>query len=528
MSVEKDVPVPVRDGCVLAADVFRRADDRAAPVILTMGPYGKDIHFHDFNAAAYETVEERGPFMNWETVNPEWWVPQGYAVVRVDQRGTGGSPGRMALQAPQEYDDLHDVVEWAADQPWSTGRVALMGISYYAMNQWHVAALRPRGLAAIVPWEGAVDLYREWAYHGGILSNGFTDAWWPRQITGNQHGLGDADPRTALPGNADLPAELRAHPLLDEFYAARRADLAAIEVPVLSAGNWGGFALHLRGNIEGWLGAGTAHKWLEVHAGNHFAPFYSTESRAYQQRFLDHWLIGADNGWPQEPPVKLFIRTASGGHWRHEQEWPIARAAWTRLHLDARDGSLASGTVDTAGRASYPAPDGGATFLSAPMADDLEITGPSTLHLWVASSTPDMDVFVTVDNIDPTGAVVPFEDASGMPGPVTKGWLRASHRALDAEASRPYRPVLTHRDPQPLVPGEPTRRAIEVMPTSMVFEKGHRIRLTVRAGDAGEPTRFTHDAPVARDPARLAGDNPVLTGPAHPSHWLAPVIPAAG
>lgn len=523
ISIERDVRIPARDGVPLAADVFRRADGVRAPVILTMGPYGKDIHFEDFNAAAYATVEERGPHMNWETVNPDWWVPQGYAVVRVDQRGTGGSPGRMELNGPQEYDDLYDAIGWAAAQPWSTGRVALMGISYYAMNQWHVAALRPPGLAAIVPWEGAVDLYRDMAYHGGILSNAFIDAWWPRQITGNQHGLGAADPRVALPTNADLPAQLREHPLLDEFYAARRADLAAIEVPVLSAGNWGGFALHLRGNIEGFLDAGTPHKWLEVHAGNHFAPFYSAASRAYQKRFLDHWLTGAENGWRDEPPVKLFVRTPTGGRWRHEQEWPIARTRWTALHLDAAAGGLGVDTP-TPAAVDYPAPGGGTTFTSAPMPADTEITGPSTLALWVASTTTDMDVFVTVDVIGPDGTAATFEDASGLQGPVTKGWLRASHRELDDQASLPHRPVHRHRRLLPLVPGEPTRLDVEIMPTSIVVERGWRMRLTVRAGDDGEPTRFGHDDPLDR--AHAVGENTVLTGGAHASHWLVPVVPA--
>lgn len=523
VKILKNAPVPVRDGTALAADVFH-ADDEPRPVILTMGPYGKDIHFEDFNAAAYSTVEERGPYMNWETVNPEWWVPAGYTVVRVDQRGTGASPGRMELQGPQEYDDLVDVIAWAADQPWSTGRVALMGISYYAMNQWHVAALRPRGLAAIVPWEGAVDLYREWAYHGGILSNVFTDAWWPRQITGNQHGLNDldgADPTRALPTNADFPAQLREHPLLDDFYAAREADLSRIEVPVLSSGNWGGFALHLRGNIEGWLAAGTDLKWLEVHHGNHFAPFYSSESRAYQKRFLDRFLLDADSGWDDEPPVKLFIRTSSGGSWRAEQEWPLARTAWTSFHLS--DSGLSEAAPSEASTATYDGRSGGTLFESEPLTEDVEVTGPSSLRVWVSTTGSDADLFVTLDNVLPDGTLATFEDASGMPGPVTKGWLRASHRELDRLASTDYRPVHTHTTPVPLEPHTPVAVDIEVMPTSMVFEAAHRIRLTIRSCDDGEPTRFRHDDPAGRE---ALGDTVTLHfGPNHPSYWLAPVIP---
>ncbi|MGP3533649.1 CocE/NonD family hydrolase [Microbacterium sp. RD1] len=520
----KDVEIRLRDGVVLRADVFTGLDGAPQPVILTMGPYGKDIHFEDFNPAAFATIEERGPYLNWETVNPAWWVPQGYTVVRVDERGTGRSEGRMHLLSPREFEDYVEVVEWAADQPWSTGDVGLMGISYYSINQWQVAARRPRGLRAIVPWEGLVDLYREFHYHGGIRNSGFSEAWWVRQITGNQNGLGDADPRQTLPGNVDLMREQREHAWMDDYYAERTADLSRIEVPLLSAGNWGGYALHLRGNIEGYLAAGSTQKWLEVHAGNHFAPFYSSESRAYQKRFLDHFLKGAQNGWDDEPPVKLFIRDSRGGTWRYEDEWPLARTIWTTFALDAGRGALSTEPSADA-EISFPGLTGGVEFLSEPLTEDLEVTGPSALRLWVSSTTSDADLFVTLDNIRPDGTVATFEDASGLQGPVTKGWLRASHRVLDADASTEYRPVHAHRGATLLVPGEPTLLEIEIMPTSMIFEKGHRIRLSVKGGDDGENTRFLHDDPVDRDPARLGGTVTVYTGGSRASSWLAPVIP---
>lgn len=223
--------------------------------------------------------------------------------------------------------------------------------------------------------------------------------------------------------------------------------------------------------------------------------------------------------------MKLFIRDSTGGTWRHEQEWPIARTAWTRFHLDAGAGSLSTSEPDTTGEHTYAGLTGGTVFLSEPLTEAVEITGPSKLALWVSASAADMDVFVTLDNILPDGSAATFEDASGMAGPVTKGWLRASHRALDEAASTDYRPVHTHVDPQPLAAGEPVLLDIEVMPTSMVFEVGHRIRVSVRAGDDGEPTRFRHDDPVDRDPSRFAGDNTLHSGPGHQSYWLAPVIP---
>lgn len=527
--IEKDVAVPARDGTVLRADVFRPPGAGPFPVLLVHGPYGKDIHFADFNEHAYGLLDEAGPYMTWETPNPEWWVPRGYALVRVDQRGTGHSDGRMALFSPSEWEDYYDAIEWAGAQSWSTGRVGLLGISYYAIGQWHVAAMQPPSLAAIVPWEGAVDVYRDWTRHGGIHSNVFTDAWWVRQITGNQSALppGAENPGSAVDGNADLPQEFREHPLDDEFYRARAIDLSKIEVPVLSSGNWTSYQLHLRGNVEGYLGAGSEHKWLEIHDGNHFTPFYTEASREYQKRFLDRFVAGDESAWQDEPPVRLTIRGSQGSFVRTEQEWPIARTIWTSLYLDASTGSL-SATPPAASSISYPAPEGAVTFLTSPFDEDVEVTGPSALHVWVEADTEDMDLFVTVIDIGPDGKEVTFEDASGIGnrGPVVKGWLRVSHRELDEELSTPYRPYHPHTSRQPLSPGDPVLASVEILPTSRVFARGHRLGLVVQAQDRSDPTRFLHKDPTDRAPDVFAGTNTVHSGGDRASYLLVPVIPA--
>lgn len=531
MVVEKDLPVTTRDGTVLRADVFRPDGPGPFPALLVHGPYGKDIHFADFNAHAYDLVDESGPRMTWETPNPDWWVPRGYALVRVDQRGTGHSQGRMELFSPTEFEDYYDVVEWAGIQHWSTGRVGLLGISYYAIGQWHVAAMRPPHLAAIVPWEGAVDLYRDWARHGGILSNAFTDAWWLRQITGNQYALpGDAqNPGRAVAGNADLPTDLRAHELLDEWFAARSVDLSAITVPVLSSGNWTSYQLHLRGNVEGYLGAGSEHKWLEIHDGNHFTPFYSEASRLYQKRFLDRFVAGDESAWQDEPPVRLTVRDPRGSFVRTENEWPIARTRWTELHLDAETGALLADPRPGTSATTYPVVDGAATFLTTPFTSDVEITGPSALHVWLSADAVDADLFVTMIDIGPDGKEVTFEDASGVGnrGPVVKGWLRASHRALDEERSSPYRPVHRHTTKEALVPGEPVLLSVELLPTSLVFGPGHRLGIVLQAQDRSDPTRFLHTAVTDRDPAVFRGTHTVHTGARYGSTLVLPVIPGA-
>jgi putative CocE/NonD family hydrolase len=167
MRIEWDAPITVDDGVVLRADVFGPVIDGKFPVILSCGPYGKDMAFQESRPFAWQRLLKRNPevaegsttkYQNWEVSDPEKWVPEGYAIVRVDSRGTGRSPGFVDPWSPRETKDLYDCIEWAAVQDWSNGKVGLNGISYFAMNAWQVAALRPPHLAAICAWEGAADL----------------------------------------------------------------------------------------------------------------------------------------------------------------------------------------------------------------------------------------------------------------------------------------------------------------------------------------------------------------------------------
>ena len=178
MRIDWDVPVEMDDGLVLRADVFLPVPEGRYPVILSYGPYAKGLAFQDGYAGAWERMAQNHPdvtagssnlYQNWEVVDPEKWVPHGYAVVRVDSRGCGCSPGDIDHFSPRETADFYECIEWAGVQPWSNGKIGLNGISYYAINQWHVASLQPPHLAAMCVWEGAADWYRDMTHHGGIL-----------------------------------------------------------------------------------------------------------------------------------------------------------------------------------------------------------------------------------------------------------------------------------------------------------------------------------------------------------------------
>jgi len=521
LKIERDVEIPLRGGSHLAADVFRPDGSGRFPAIITLGPYSKDIHFKDWNRTYdYAKLPERGPYMHWETVNPEWWVPQGYVVIRVDGRGTGKSPGRIRRLSDEEAADFYDAVEWAGTQPFSNGRVAVMGISYFAMNSWRVAAAQPPHLAAIVPWEGAVDTYRDASRHGGIYSNGFNRRW-ASHVREHEAGAAKAAPPPA-------PAGVTPPELFDPA-AYHVPDLAKIQVPLLSAGNWGGFGLHLRGNVEGFLGAGSPHKFLQIHCGDHVVPFYSLEGRLTQKRFLDTWLCGTDSGLTREPPIKLAIRTTSERwRWRYENEWPLARTEWTAYPLDAARGALALTAPTSVATASYTARPGApresacAKFATEPFARETEFTGPVKLKLWVSSSGDDADLFAIVRKLDAQGREVQFQGSINFGFPVAYGWQRVSHRKLDPARSTPSRPFHTHDEIQKVAPGEVVPVEIEIWPTSIVFEKGETLVLEVAAHDEPRIAPFLHDDPRDRV---LAERITLHTGGRFDAHLLLPLIP---
>jgi len=538
--VEKDVKIPLRDGTVLYGDIFRPEGAAAErfPVIMNIGPYMKDKLW----VPPPDLEEKPNPYMNWECVNPLWWCPRGYALLRVDTRGSGKSPGKSDPSSYQESLDCYDCIEWVAKLPWCNGNVGTCGISYHAAFQWRVANLNPPSLKAIVPWEGRADQYRDQAYHGGIFAMGFIARWANNNTA--LHLLGK--PRSYNPDAFDnnLLWNYMRNDLDSEYWRKNSADWSKIKVPVFSAGNWGGSSMHLRGNTEGYLSArASKFRKLRVHTGSHYHPFYAEEARIDQLRWFDYWLKGIDTGVTQEPPVKLEIRTGGSKKpyaFRFEDDWPIPRTQWTQYHLKidragsedpkAVEGELTKTAPAKAAKVSYqqsqPSRPGkmprGVSFETPPMAEDTEITGPIVLNIWVSSTGEDTDIFATLRNIGPDGNDVC--EVGQMEEPlacVTKGWLRASHRKLDMEKSLPYRPYHAHDERLWLKPGEAVECQVEIWPTSMVFKKGHKIRLDVSPADGVGTQHFTH----FHADYNAGAETTIHSGGDKPSYLLLPVIP---
>jgi uncharacterized protein len=569
MHIDWDVPIAMDDGLLLRADVFRPVEPGRYPVILSYGPYAKGLAFQEGYPSAWQRMVAEHPdvaygstnaHQNWEVVDPEKWVPDGYVCVRVDSRGAGRSPGYIDPFSPRETRDFYLCIEWAGVQSWSSGKVGLNGISYYGINQWHVASLQPPHLAAMCVWEGAADWYRDMTHHGGILST-FWGNWYDMQVKSVQYGLGERGPRSRVTGElvcgdetlsdealyrnrANFGDEVLAHPLDDAYHRSRSADWDRITVPLLSAANWGGQGLHPRGNFEGFMRAASQSKWLEVHGLEHWTHFYTDYGVALQKRFFAHFLKDDRNGWDRQPPLQLQVRHVNRFVERHEYEWPLARTRWTRFHLHADGHALARAATSAAGDVTFDALGDGVTFVSPPLEGETEITGPLAARLFVSSSTEDADLFLVFRVFTPDLREVVFMGAIDPHTPIAQGWLRASHRKLDPHLSTEHRPYHTHDERQQLQAGEIVQLDIEIWPTSIVVPAGHRIALTVRGRDYEYSKStgarlsnfknelrgcgpFLHDDPRDRPRAVYGGRTTLHLGGPHEAYVLVPVVPPA-
>jgi putative CocE/NonD family hydrolase len=542
MTVE-NVYVAMSDGVRIGAIVHRPSPEGRYPALFAISPY--QHAYNHLPAHALFPWRETGPI--------EWYVERGYAYVHADVRGSGRSEGEFGYLDRTEQRDYHELIEWIGRQPWSNGRVGGIGQSYYAVAQWHMAIQRPPSLKCIVPYDGAVDLYRDQVYHGGIY--GEFRAGWYNMVRANNL-LRAANAPTGKAMTRDLVGEMLTHQTYDDWWKERSPveRLHEIEVPVLSIGLWGKVGLHLRGNVLGYellrcpkklvvLGARTVEEAAhlfdqpEFH-GKELLPFY------------DGHLKGARNQFMEGPAVRIFVRGADVE--RTEAEWPLERARYTPFYLrqgpsgsvtSLNDGSLSREAPKSAEKPTsydYPDPEwrNGVvamgkwgpdfvgrvlTFTSEALDDDLEVTGPIRLELYASSDQPDTDFFVKLADQMPQAADQRKEGRPPAFVNVTKGWLKASHRELDPTRAMPHRPVPSHADPQPLVPGRAYRFDIEIHPASYVFKRGHRIRLELANGDSRlTDSYFAH----AYLPYKMGTDT-VYHDAERPSRLMLPVVPAS-
>ncbi len=530
MIMEKGLEVPTRDGTIIYANVFRPDAPGSYPVIISADVYGKDSIHSQFGAllsptlGAYETSD----FTAWEAPDPGYFVPNGYAVVKLALRGASGSVAHIESMGPQEAEDYYDAIEWAGTQPWSDGNVATAGVSYLAMSQWKVAQLNPPHLKAIVPWEGVSDLYRELITHGGITETTF---W--RYVMASLHRR-DLTPGTTV---EDVKELIEQHPLFDEMWQERRGDFAKITVPMYVGASFSCQGSHTRGTIQAWREASSEKKWIEIHGRKEWEVYYGREASERVLRFLDHFLRGIDNGFEETPPVRLEVRERFyDGLTRYENEWPIARTQHVPLYLDAAGAVMGTEPAGAEAEISYDSlaenlGAGGVVFTHV-FDERTELTGYMKLKLWVSTDAgDDLDLFVGLHKLDRNGDELYFPDFNNIEtGRVATGWLRVSHRELDPERSSPSQPWLRHERLQKVRPGEIVPVEIEIIPSSTLFRAGESLSVEVRGTeiplDAGMgPPPETWAPRYAHREGVNAGRHTIYTGGRYDSHLLVPVVP---
>ncbi|MFO1467438.1 MAG: CocE/NonD family hydrolase [Steroidobacteraceae bacterium] len=514
--IERDVTVTLRTGLKVQSDVFRLPDRDDLPAIICYAPFGKHPHIDLKTAFAGSDIpfDRLSPHTPFEVFDPIRWAREGFALCIVDAVGNWYSEGKACFFSRAEAESGHDIVEWFAARPWCNGKVGWGAVSYYAMTAWSVAALRPPHLAAILPWDGASDIYRECLFSGGIPIASLTHNW--MLLTG--YGLDEVE---------DTEAATFEHPLYDEFWRSRVADWSRIQVPTYAVTEWSN-NLHLRGTLEAWKQLGSERKYLDINGGKEWAEFYSEWGFERQRAFLGEFLKGESNGVSRWSPVRIALRE-DGQTWRFREEraWPLQRAQHVALYLDATDHSLRPAQPAAAAETRYLSTDESQrAVFDHRFGSRTEITGHSKLRLWIAvDGTNDADLFVAIQKLDRSGQVVPFVYSQMFnDGPAAFGWLRASHRELDLERSRPEQPWHRHERRLWLTHLQPVAVDIEIWPTNILFEAGETLRLVIQGSDI-------HKAPGSRFelrhwPLHNYGNHIIHTGGSFDSHLLIPVIPA--
>jgi predicted acyl esterase len=516
---DADVPVELRGGVTLRLNLFRPPGDGPFPVILSAHPYGKDAvptkkrggwslnnQFRIMNQPEPLRISDQ---TSWEAPDPGWWAQQGYAVINLDTRGGGHSEGRGDLLSDQEADDIAQVIAWAADQPWSNGRIGMLGVSYLALSQYKVAALNPPALKAICPWEGFTDAYRDLFAPGGITENGFARVW--LLLTNRVARL-----------NTNLAAERRKHPLRDAWWDILTPDLSKITVPMLVCTSFSDDNLHSVGSMRAFQQAGSTERHAYAHRGPKWATFYGETARQYQLAFFDRHL--RERAAAPLPAMRLEIRDRAEHvvEVRDEQQWPLARTDWRPLYLGAN--GLLHDHPDGEDSVTFDLRRNAASF-DYLFAQDTELSGPMTLRLQVAiSGADDPRLFVGLEKWS-QNRPVPFNGSYGYGRDhIAQGRLRLGLRELDPERSTPHQPEHTFATLQPIHDNEQIEVIIPLSSSATLFHAGDSLRLLI-AGRYPQPRNplFGH-FPTHYQPS-TKGRATIRWTREHPSILEIPVIP---
>lgn len=469
--LERDVPIRLRDGVTIYADVFRPVGNDVCPAILAWSPYGKEIGgqmLDDVPLRSGVPLDATSGLEKFEGPDPAYWVAHGYAVVNPDKRGAYMSEGNLLYWGHEDALDGCDVIEWIASQKWCNGKVGMSGNSWLTVSQWFIAAERPEHLAAIAPWEGFCDHYRESGTRGGIPMPEFPEMI--AETFASAHGMLEDQPRMIVE-----------KPFLCDYWLDKAARVENIDIPAYVVASYTN-SVHTHGTFAGYRRMASKEKWLRVHNTNEWFDYYTPENVDDLRRFFDHYLKGMDNGWEKTPKVRLSVLNPGGRDivGRAEDEFPLARTVYRKLYLSAADSTLQASLPQQEITDIYQsaAKDNKVTYRYR-MDKPTEITGYMKLHLWVsAPDHDDMDLAVRVEKLSKDGQPLPDRAGNRI---VATGQLRVSLRQLDTLRTTEAEPYYTFTGEQKLKPGEIVPVEIEIWPMGLFFEKGEILQLTVGA-----------------------------------------------
>lgn len=540
---EYDAKVKVRDGTNLSANIFRPNSSGKFPALLGIHPYLIDqsppirAKANSTSAGSWAASVER-PNSTMEAGDPEFYARRGYAHVICNVRGTGLSEGIYDFVGKKELDDVYDVIEWIASQPWCDGNVGMFGVSYFAWIQQFAATTNPPHLKCIFGPYAATDFYRDVVYHGGILSlwalnwkkllfkvrmksfsaeqlgdSGFkaaiTEALRNEDLAGSEKVVSAL--RNAVDPDNFLSIDLVLHPLNDKFWEQRRVRYEDIKVPVYLGGDWGIYGLHLPGAFRSWEKINGPKKMIVGPPVNLDRPVYQLQYESL--RWFDHWLKGINTGIMEEAPISLYVM--GKGEWKEANEWPLPETKWTPFYLHERNllsehEFWPSEMFDT--YEDSPWGRGSLEYYSPPLVEKTEVIGPIVLNLYGSTTGDDILWFASLRDVDP--------DLNETI--LTRGWLRGSHREIDQQLSKPWQPQHPHTKSVALKSNEIYEFNISLVPTANLFKEGHRIALKISSID--DPPKNTFEAIASEHIRRQKATRvTVYHDGRHPSNVLLPV-----
>jgi len=546
---EYDVKIPMSEGFSVTANIYRSktaAEDRdKVPVVMCAHPY--DNHLTPALKKTplrgapqqYRLIPQAGgrpvfsKLTSWESPDPNFWIPAGYAVVNMNLPGYSNSEGPPSAFSEHQAKCYYEAIEWVAKQPWCTGKVGLNGVSFLAITQWHVAACQayggpPPSLCCISPWEGLTDPYRDIFAFGGLSETGFPTFWWNTEV---KPAINGTEEDFVSSEGSIAPDYLQNHPFYDEFWKAKAAKLEEITVPMLICASFSDHGLHTMGSFRGFEKARSKHKWVYTHRTGKWVAYYSPDVQQMTKDFMDCFLKDdTSNGFLDTPPVRLEVRSSRDEihEVRHENEWPIARTEYTRLYLNAQPQSLSLEQPEEQVEVACQAKKGKALF-NFKFTEDTELSGYMKLRIWVEAraerageqSPDDMAMAIAINKLDREENTVHFNGSVGnRRDMVARGCCRVSRRELDPDESTEWHPVQSGTSEQLLKPGAIVPVDIELYPSSTFFAAGETLQLII-ASDEIIPS-----APYHKSVDCNHGKYVLHFGGPYDSYLLAPIIPS--